>query len=414
MTPTNPTRSGRLNAWLRGTPDSPALTLGGRVLSYRQFGRQIAEVDLPVSGPVDASSADPLSTFLRVYAAIAHNRPVIVADPAHSADLSLPAGGIDELPHDTFLVATTSGSSGHARPVARTAASWIDSFGPLAELTKLSAADTIALTGPLHATLHLFGAMHTLWLGAHVTDAVGEATAVHCVPTVLRSLLDTRPGRLRTAVVAGAALPGDVTETAAAQGISLTEYYGATELSFVAARQVPQPLRAFPGVELDVRDGMLWSRSPYAALGYVGVDGPLRVDADGFATVGDLATLSGDGELTVRGRSDAAVLSGGATIIAEDVESVLRTLPGVRSAAVVGQPHARLGQVVTAVLQLDDNTDIAVVRALARQSLSAEALPRRWYAVEALPMTSAGKIARGLVVRGLADGSLPIRKAPKS
>lgn len=405
VTPASPARSATLDDWLRGTPDSPALTLGGQTLSYRQFGDQVARVNLPSSGPVDASSADPLSTLTRLYAAIAHNRPVVVADPAHPID------AIDEPPPDAFLVAVTSGSSGRARPVARTAASWTDSFAPLAELTGLTATDTIAITGPLHATLHLFGALHTLWLGAHLTDVVSEATAVHCVPTVLMSLLDATPWRLRTAVVAGAALPGDVTKTAAARGISLTEYYGATELSFVAVRQVPQPMRAFPGVELDVRGDVLWSRSPYAALGYVGVDGPLRIDTDGFASVGDLATLSSDGELTVRGRSDAAILTGGATIIAEDVESVLIRLPGVRAAAVVGQPHARLGQVVTAVLQLDADTDIAVVRALARQSLGAEALPRRWYAVDALPLTGAGKLARGQVARGLADGSLLDRKA---
>lgn len=397
-----------LDNWLRGAPDSPALTLGGQTLSYRQFGERIATVDLPSRGLVDASSTDPLSTLTLLYAAIAHNKPVVVADPAH------PTGAIEGPPPGAFLVAVTSGSSGRPRPVARTAASWTGSFAPLAELAGLTATDTIALTGPLHATLHLFGALHTLWLGAHLTDELSAATAVHCVPTVLMSLLDARPARLRTAVVAGAALPGDVTETAAGLGISLTEYYGATELSFVAARRVPRPMRAFPGVELDVRGDVLWSRSPYAALGYVGVDGPLRIDADGFASVGDLATLSSDGELTVRGRFDAAILTGGATIIAEDVESALVGLPGVRAAAVVGQPHARLGQVVAAALQLDTDADITVVRALARQSLGAEALPRRWYAVNALPRTAAGKLARGQVARGLADGSLLDGKTSQS
>ncbi|PRZ43692.1 acyl-CoA synthetase (AMP-forming)/AMP-acid ligase II [Antricoccus suffuscus] len=394
--------------WLRGSPDSPALTLGGRTLSYRQFADEIARLELPASGSVDASSVDPLRTLTLLYAAITRGRPVIIADPAHAVDT------IDEPPPGTFLVAVTSGSSGHPRPVARTAASWTDSFAPLAELAGLRATDTVGLTGPLHSTLHLFGAMHTLWLGAHLTEATSEATAVHCVPTVLMSLLATRPSRLRSAVVAGAALPDHVTKTATAQGISLLEYYGATELSFVAARQVPRPMRAFPGVELDLRSGVLWSRSPYTSLGYVGVDGPLLVDAEGFATVGDLATLSSDGDLIVRGRSDAAILTGGSTVIAEDVESVLMSLPGVRSAAVVGRPHPRLGQVVIAVLQLATDTDIATVRALARRSLRAEALPRRWHAVDKMPTTSTGKVARTLVARGIADGSLLTRPAIKS
>ena len=71
----------------------------------------------------------------------------------------------------------------------------------------------------------------------------------------------------------------------------MVEYYGAAELSFVAWRDRSGPLRAFPGVETDLRDGLLWARSPYLAKGYLSAraDRPLRRDSHGWATVGDLA-----------------------------------------------------------------------------------------------------------------------------
>ena len=93
-----------------------------------------------------------------------------------------PALPFDALPPDTFLIAVTSGTSGHPRPVLRTAASWTTSFAPLAELAGIGPDDRVLLTGPLHATLHLFAAVHTLALGAELTDQPADATAVHAVP----------------------------------------------------------------------------------------------------------------------------------------------------------------------------------------------------------------------------------------
>ena len=150
---------------------------------------------------------------------------------------------------DTFLVAVTSGTSGHPRPVLRTAASWTTSFAPLAELAGIGPDDRVLLTGPLHATLHLFAAVHTLAIGAELTDRPSEATAVHAVPVGAgRSARRAPAGApLRTAVVAGAALPADIADGRPRRGIAVTEYYGAAELSFVAAAPVPGAAAAVPG-----------------------------------------------------------------------------------------------------------------------------------------------------------------------
>jgi len=331
-----------------------------------------------------------------IFAAAVDDVPLLLADPAG------PTPDPGPVPPATFLIAVTSGTSGRPRPVLRTAASWTTSFATLSEIAGLTSDDRVLLTGPLHATMHLFAAVHTLALGAELTDQPAQATAVHAVPAVLADLLRSLPAGapLRTAVVAGDALNPAIAELALRRGIGVTEYYGAAELSFVAARRYPAPLRAFPGAEIRLRDdgaaaGTLWVRSPYLATGYPdGVTGPLRRSADGFATVGDLAEYTGDGGLRIRGRGDAAITTGGATVIAEDVEAALGTVRGVTAVAVVGVPHARLGEVVTAVIEPAAGADLTGLRTAARDLLSGPSLPRRWLVADRLPRTPGGKIAR--------------------
>ena len=137
------------------------------------------------------------------------------------------------------------------------------------------------------------------------------------------------------------------------------------------------------GLEAEVRDGLLFVRSPYRVLG-----------APEWFGVGDLAVLGPNRQLVVRGRGDAAVNVGGTTVIAEDVELVLDSIDGVRASAVVGTPHSVLGATVTAVVELHDGADVDSVKAEARGRLFREAVPRRWVVVPSLPRTGSGKIAR--------------------
>jgi len=376
--------------------DAPAITAAGRTVTYRQLAALIRSHAEPAPGPATTAGSDLVEALAAVFGAARRGRPVLVTDPA-GPPAALPA----VLPPATFLVVVTSGTSGHPRPVLRTAASWTSSFAPFSELTGVGADDRVLLTGPLHATMHLFAAVHALAVGAHLVDDPAVATATHLVPSRLAVLLDElgSDAALRRVVVAGAALPERVADRALRRGLTVTEYYGAAELSFVAARRVPGPLLPFEGAEVRIRDGVVWVRSPYLALGYpTGVDGPLRRDQDGFATVGDLAVRAGGG-LRIRGRGDAAITTGGATVVVEDVEAALLTVPGIAAVAVVGVPHPRLGQLVVAVLEPSPGADLAGVRAAARRLLRDQSLPRRWLVADRLPRTPGGKVARHLVAR---------------
>ncbi len=354
----------------------------------------------------------------RFAAAVAHGRPVAVLDPTWPGALldaarAPVAEAADEgrLGPDRMVV-FSSGSAGTPRGVLRTQASWRASLDPLTRLLGLTADDTVWTPGPLWSSLSLYAAWHATTIGAGTVLAgedPADATVVHCVPNALGRVVAASPNRLRAVVLAGEPVSTRHREVCAAHGWRLHEYYGAAELSFVGWSADGLPWTPFPGAEVELRDGELWARSPYVSLGALdGRPGAMRTDDDGWATVGDQATVL-HGGYAVTGRGSSAISTGGHTVLAEHVEQVLLDVPGVGAAVVLGLPDERLGHVVTAVVEGEPSH--ADLRA-ALTRLAPPARPRRWATVAALPRTSSGKPDRG-AVRVLVDlgtvrpGALP-------
>ena len=78
---------------------------------------------------------------------------------------------------------------------------------------------------------------------------------------------------------------------------------------------------------------------------------PEETDAvlkDGWFKTGDLATVSGEGFVSIVGRLKDTILRGGYTVAANEVEAVLSTHPDVAEAAVIGVPHPELGEDIAA------------------------------------------------------------------
>jgi long-chain acyl-CoA synthetase len=301
------------------------------------------------------------------------------------------------------MVVFSSGSTGRPRGVLRTVESWQASVPSLSSITGITGQDQVWVPGALWSSLFLYGAFHAAAVGAQVIlrdDDPTSATALHAVPSQLAGLLDRAAAgglpHLRRVVVAGDRLSAALRQRCEEAGWRVVEYYGAAELSFVAWRADDGPLRAFPGVEIELREGVVWARSPYLAVGYLapGADGPFRRDPLGWATVGDLARMkpSVTGGLEVLGRGDAVVTTGGHTVVVEEVEKLLRLVPGVDDVAVLGVPHPRFGQILTAVV-VGPAADASLRGAVA--TMPRPCRPRRWLRAEALPLTSTGKVRRG-------------------
>lgn len=311
-------------------------------------------------------------------------------------------------PAEAGWATATSGSSGSPRVVLRTAASWSASHSAVAALLGAGPDDVVALPSPASSSLTLYSLAHALEGGPRpVLGPIGpEATHLHGTPEALRQALEARPPRLRSALIGGSHLDPALRTRAEAAGIRVVAYYGAAELSFVAADD-GSGLRAFPGVELRVDDGVLWVRSPFVALGYGGSrPGPLRT-RDGWATVGDRAELV-DGRLRLLGRDDDAVLSASATIVPDEVEAVLRSADGVRDAVVFGVERGPVGALVGALIEPTDKDGaptVAALRGIAGEQLAPAHRPRLWFAGP-VPRTTSGKPARAEVARRAAAGEL--------
>ncbi|MGW6500155.1 class I adenylate-forming enzyme family protein [Nonomuraea angiospora] len=439
-------------------PSRPAVCGPQGELTYAQFAERIHGAARHLLGrgigpgaPVAIGLADPVELLTAVLAADLAGATPLVGDPAwgrerwssvaaglgYHVDAPLPGAAgpavrHDPRPGDRAWACFSSGSTGRPRAVVRTRASWTESFPHLCELAGIGPDDVVLIPGPLVSSLYAFAAVHTLATGATallpgrrpsraLPGLLARATVVHLVPHRLPDVLE-HPGALRVAVVGGAALDPETRAAAVRAGVRVVSYYGATELSFVAVDADGGGLRPFPGVEIQVRPtgppggglGEVWARSPWLAEGYLGdAAGPLRRDAGGWASVGDVAEPYRVGEvLRVRGRGDGAIQTGGATVVPEDVEEVLRKVPGVGDIVVIGSPHPSLGAVVTAVIEAECATPPprALLEATARGGLDEAQRPRRWYAVPSLPRTQTGKPARAQVAARLAGGDPDIRR----
>ncbi len=150
--------------------------------------------------------------------------------------------------------------------------------------------------------------------------------------------------------------------------------------------------------------------------GYAYVNQPEEQAArfrDGWLYIGDLATWDEDEYVTIVGRKDDMIISGGENVHPTQVEAVLAEHPGVTDAAVVGVPDERWGELVVAyVVAADPELDAAACEAHCHghPMLAAYKRPRAYRFVPELPMTATGKKVhyqlREQAVRDAAEGRL--------
>ncbi len=120
-------------------------------------------------------------------------------------------------------------------------------------------------------------------------------------------------------------------------------------------------------------------------------------DADGWLHTGDLGVLDADGYLRLCGRRHDMVIRGGENVYPVEVENVLCAHPAVAAVGVVGVPDRRLGETLAAFVVPNDSCHPPrpeEMATFARTTLAGFKIPQYWYAVDELPLNSAGKVVR--------------------
>ena len=249
-----------------------------------------------------------------------------------------------------------------------------------------------------------------------------ETGILIAVPTMLPFLLgavskgETLPSQLRYILTGGGKLDrGLETRFRDQLGVVTYEGYGLTECSPVVSCNPSDVLRktgtvgpALPGYETEVRsdsgellppgeEGVLWLRGPSVAQGYF-KDPDLTEERfiDGWFNTGDMVTLDREGYITILDRVSDMIIVGGFNVYPQEVESVIREIPGVREAAVVGFYNAVSGEVPVAFVLLEEGAEVSGGRVISRckKKMAHFKVPRKVLFVKELPLSPTGKVLR--------------------
>jgi O-succinylbenzoic acid--CoA ligase len=406
---------------------------------------------------------DPVTDVVRAVRDALDGGPAYAPQPRLS-DAAPPPG--------TALVLRTSGSTGNPREVALSAAalrasaeatherlggpgSWLLVLPPT-HVAGIQVITRSLVTGkgvyphtPDRFTPDGFAAVAT-----DFTDllAHGPRAYVSLVPTQLHRLVTAADAgdaagldvltRFDAVLVGGAVTPAPLLARARAAGVRVVTTYGMSETSGgcvydgvplagvrVRAATEPEPgpgaaRGSVPGAGAvpDAGTGVIELSGPMLAEGYVGdpdaTAATFRTDTDGarWFRTSDLGRLD-DGRLTILGRADDVILTGGVNVAPAAVEDAitehLAALGRPGEVCVVGVPDAEWGQAVVAVVVgqapsarvpvgaagLADGGGelLAGLRAAVGQRLGTPAAPRRVYVTATLPARGPGKVDRRAV-----------------
>ena len=330
----------------------------------------------------------------------------------------------EPVPDGTALVVATSGSTGAAKGVVLSSAALRASAtathdrlgGPgrwLLALPGQHVAGIQVIVRSLlagHEPAVLTGAFRPAAFAAAVPADRPRYTSL--VPTQLARLLSGPPegiDALRAfdaVLIGGAAAAGPLLEQARATGARIVTTYGMSETAGGCVYD-GQPL---DGVRVRITDGSDVGRvelaGPTLATGYRNdPEATATTFADGWFRTSDLGTLA-DGALTINGRADFMINTGGVKVAPAAVEAVLAAQPGVADSCVVDLPDAEWGQRVAAAVVPADSADPPAAGHLqdaVRATLGPPAVPRVVTFTAMLPLMDSGKVDRRQVRRNLLD-----------
>ncbi|MFF1912960.1 amino acid adenylation domain-containing protein [Streptomyces sp. NPDC058239] len=394
----------------------------------------LAGIDIVIAdgaGPVDRLRAEPL-------------RVVPPSGPAGSGGPDVRPDEQPARPDDLAYLLCTSGSTGRPKGVPQTHRNVLHGVANHIENFRITAADRLSVVSSFSFDMAVTDTFAALLAGAaavvvdvrrhgpaHLAQALADrgATVFHSTPTVYRYLVDAFGGR-RLDTVRAVVLGGEtVTRHDAlrcrahfAPDCVFVNGYGATEASFAVQDHLPPdaalehdvlpigyPLAGYavsllgPGGDPSAVEGEIVIHSPYVAPGYwqapeltadrFGRDGGTGGGMSSYRT-GDLGRRLPDGRLAYLGRLDRQVKIRGIRVELGEVEYHLAALPGVLRAVAVARPDDTGRTELLGHVQPVAGTrlDPAELRRRLSAQVPEHLVPRLLTVLDALPLTSTGKV----------------------
>jgi len=384
----------------------------------------------------------------------------IAAKAGVSAVLSLGASGEGELTDALAGVAAseqivevaadelaailyTSGTTGRSKGAMLSHANLASNAQVLFDYWHWRSDDVLLHALPIFHVHGLFVALHCALLGGSrvifmarfdvgkVIAKLPEASVMMGVPTFYTRLLE-RPDFTRETCagmrlfISGSAplLAETHREFEARTGHRILERYGMTEAGMITSnpydgeRIAGTVGFALPGVNARVADehgrevprgetGVLEISGPNVFSGYWQMPDKTAEEfrSDGWFITGDIASMAGDGRVTIVGRAKDLIISGGFNVYPKEIEAQIDELPGVRESAVIGVPHPDFGEGVVAVVVPDGSAGVSeesVVAAL-RDRLARFKQPKRVFIASELPRNTMGKVQKNVLRESYQD-----------
>ncbi|WP_034387992.1 class I adenylate-forming enzyme family protein [Comamonas composti] len=356
-----------------------------------------------------------------------------------------PAQGpdIEVGPDDVVLTLFTSGTTGTLKAAQHTQASYagicrnvlLNLLPATKDDAMLHAASMIHASGVFVLPFWLRGARTVILPGFEPGGFLAaleseRVTAINLVPTMLQMLLE-HPGfasadvsALKYVIYGASPMPRAVLERAMVHwgAQRFWQYYGQTEIPLCLAVLRPEDHTpelmgsacGQPCVDVEMRlldeqgrdvprgePGEITVRGPSAVAGYYNAPGLTQetFTPDGWVRTRDIGVLDERGFLHLKDRKSDMIISGGYNVYPQEVENALMTHAGVLECAVVGTPHDKWVEMVTAVVVLRSGhapEPEALIAHVAGQLASYKKPQRIVFATE-IPKTAVGKLNRRLL-----------------
>ena len=411
-------------------------------LSYRQLADTVARcaaalqargiapgMIIGLEGPRDARFAIWMHALAWLGAAVApidtslkptaRKRMLEVLKPCAivDADDALPAAGAPRLAErfwplsETRLIVCTSGTTGAAKAVPLSTAQLLFSAFGSAIALEHRRDDRWLCCLPLH---HI-GGLSVLWRAAlyQITARVAtfdasrvsaaldsDITMVSLVPAMLRKVLDVRDdapfaSHVRTLLVGGAATGDELRARCRAIDAPLSLTWGMTEAASQIATTAAGQHHAGQHHAGDRLPPLAFARVEQTSCGRLRVRGPL---VGGELVTTDAGSVDEAG-VSIAGRADDVIISGGENIAPSEIEALLRDHPSIEDAAVVGVPSPEWGARPWAAVVARDRVAVDDDELLSwcRARVAAFKTPDRLLWCDALPRTALGKVSKRAV-----------------